>query len=233
MKKILKHLGTDWYKYLLELIVITAGVLGAFALNSWNEENKSLQQSRDILIDVKENVDLNTAQFQKDIETNKEVINSIDIILTNLTVTKVYTDSLEKHFRYASWWATAIWRSSGYEALIDHGVDIVESKELSNSIVELFEITYPLIAENTRLAEGNWIAILPSWLEHIDRDASDFTSAAEHGARPFDYQELLESRVFRSMLTFMRSQRLVEIHLRESAIEKNQELIELINMELE
>ena len=63
MKKILKHLGTDWYKYLLELIVITAGVLGAFALNSWNEENKSLQQSRDILIDVKENVDLNTAQF--------------------------------------------------------------------------------------------------------------------------------------------------------------------------
>lgn len=40
MKKILSHLNTNWYKYLLELIVITAGVLGAFALNNWNEDRK-------------------------------------------------------------------------------------------------------------------------------------------------------------------------------------------------
>ena len=52
MKKILNHLTTDWYKYLLELIVITAGVLGAFALNNWNEGTKSIQKSREILIDV-------------------------------------------------------------------------------------------------------------------------------------------------------------------------------------
>jgi hypothetical protein len=75
--------------------------------------------------------------------------------------------------------------------------------------------------------------MLPSWLEHIERDGGDFNSAAEHRARPFNYQELLESRVFRSMLTFLRSQRLVDIQLRESAIKKNQELIDLINKELE
>ena len=40
MKRILNHLATDWYKYLLELIVITAGVLGAFALNTWKEDRK-------------------------------------------------------------------------------------------------------------------------------------------------------------------------------------------------
>ena len=40
MHKILNHLRTDWYKYLLELIVITTGVLGAFGLNNWNEIRK-------------------------------------------------------------------------------------------------------------------------------------------------------------------------------------------------
>jgi len=46
MKKILNHLATDWYKYLLELIVITAGVLGAFALNNWNELAKESREEQ-------------------------------------------------------------------------------------------------------------------------------------------------------------------------------------------
>ena len=36
MNKIFNHLKSDWYKYVLELIVITAGILGAYALNNWS-----------------------------------------------------------------------------------------------------------------------------------------------------------------------------------------------------
>jgi len=49
MKKILTHLRTDWYKYLLELIVITAGILGAFALNNWNEGQKNKIKEADYI----------------------------------------------------------------------------------------------------------------------------------------------------------------------------------------
>jgi len=56
MHKIFNHLRTDWYKYLLELIVITAGVLGAFTLNNWNENRKSDIEERRILTEILDNL---------------------------------------------------------------------------------------------------------------------------------------------------------------------------------
>jgi len=59
MKKILHHLGADWYKYLLELIVITVGVLGAFILNSWNEQRKLSIQEDQIIEAIKNEAQAN------------------------------------------------------------------------------------------------------------------------------------------------------------------------------
>lgn len=62
MKKILTHLANDWYKYLLELIVITAGIIGAFMLNSWNVDNKNrtreLQYLQNIRLDLQKDLEL-------------------------------------------------------------------------------------------------------------------------------------------------------------------------------
>ncbi|MFK7953572.1 MAG: hypothetical protein AB8B73_12055 [Ekhidna sp.] len=233
MKRILTTLSQKWPEYLLEILVITIGILGAYTLNNWNEDRKSVEKGREILVDVRENLESNTSQFKKDIGITREVINSIDIILNNITVTKVYDESLNKHLRFATYWETTRWKSSGYVALIDHGVDIVKSKELQESIIDLYEISYPEILENTRLTEGNWAVIFPHWIELVYREPSNFNTVDQHSAKPFDYQEMVDSRIFRSFLTFNRSQRLVDIQLRERAIEKNQELINLINKELE
>lgn len=49
MKKILHHLKAEWYKYLLEILVITTGILVAFFLNSWKEQRSLDQENRKIL----------------------------------------------------------------------------------------------------------------------------------------------------------------------------------------
>ena len=119
------------------------------------------------MVDVRENIESNTRQFSDDIDTNRDVIKSINFVLNNITVVKIYDESLDSHLRFVSWWASTRWKSSGYESLLSQGVDV------------------------------------------------------------------LESNIFRSILTFKRSQRLVDIQLREDAINQNDLIIGLINKELD
>jgi hypothetical protein len=222
-----------YFKYAIgEIVLVVIGILIALQINNWNEERKSIQNGREILMDIRENVEYNTVLFQKDIKITKDVINSIDVVLKNLTETKVYNDSLNKHFRKVAYWETSRWKSSGYEALISYGVKIIQSKELQESIIDLYEISYMEISEYTRLAESNFTTILPTFLELLDRQIDDSIPYFELKSKPFDYNEIIESRKFKSILRFTRSQRMADIQTRINAIEKNQYVIELIDKEL-
>jgi Family of unknown function (DUF6090) len=228
-----KNKTGKYFKYAIgEIILVVIGILIALSINNWNEERKSFQKGHEILADIRGNVESNTIQFQNDIEIIREVINSIDIILKNIKVTKIYNDSLDKHFRRVTYWETSRWKSSGYKAIISHGVEIIESKELREAIIDLYEISYPEIAEYTRIAEDMNASLTPKIIEFIERESIPSKKFFELKSKPFDYQEVVDSRMFRSILSFLRSSREIDIQTRNSAIEKNEELIELIDKEL-
>lgn len=223
-----------YLKYAIgEIILVVIGILIALSINNWNENQKSIRKGKEILKDIKENLEFNSSRFAKDIEVTKDVIMSIDIVVDNVTRVKVYNDSLGKHLRRVTYWETSRWKSSGYEALISNGVEIIKSKELQEEIINLYEIVYPEIAEYTRLSEGNFPIILPRWLELVERESSNFTSFYDHESKPINYQAILRSDLFRSILTFLRSQRVVDIELRRKTIQKNTEIIDLIESELD
>lgn len=102
MKRILTTLSQKWPEYLLEILVITFGILGAFALNSWNEGRKKAQEQQEIVANLHEEFSTNLVALEGQISRlerkNKMCIfllqivdkdsiveqNSLDTLITNL-----------------------------------------------------------------------------------------------------------------------------------------------------
>lgn len=80
MRKILDTLKQKWAEYLLEIIVITISILGAFMLDNWNEERE---------INKLENSTLNA--LVSEFESNKR---SLQNCLDFLKVDKMFADSI-------------------------------------------------------------------------------------------------------------------------------------------
>ncbi|WP_420316988.1 hypothetical protein [Ekhidna sp.] len=73
MKRIFTTLAQKWPEYFLEILVITIGILGAFALNNWNENRKSNFENERFLINLKNEFVLNQEALRLKINDHRIV----------------------------------------------------------------------------------------------------------------------------------------------------------------
>ncbi|MFY0606105.1 MAG: hypothetical protein JXR10_05280 [Cyclobacteriaceae bacterium] len=65
MKRILTTLKEKWPEYLIESIVIIASILGAFALDNWNENRKEQKQKSELIGQLTTNYEANLLQLNQ------------------------------------------------------------------------------------------------------------------------------------------------------------------------
>jgi len=82
MKKILETLKQKWAEYLLEIIVIMFGILGAFTLNNWNEERKNDLRAQNIIQEVMANLEMDIEKIPPILEWYDRKDSLMKIILT-------------------------------------------------------------------------------------------------------------------------------------------------------
>ncbi|WP_462251739.1 DUF6090 family protein [Ekhidna sp.] len=84
MRRILTTLSQKWPEHLLEILVITIGVLGAFALNNWNQSSKDREREQAILGQLKTEFTSNLNQLDEKMGIRDRMLRSAFALLNNI-----------------------------------------------------------------------------------------------------------------------------------------------------
>ncbi len=104
MKKLLYNLRDNWIKYGFETLAVTIGILGAFALDNWNENRKQQLNDIEFLKNLKSEIVLDTVSLSNRIiyyyEINKNIENAVNLIDTSTVLTtnqyKLISETIEE-----------------------------------------------------------------------------------------------------------------------------------------
>lgn len=146
MKRLINTLKERWPEYILEIIVITIGILGAFALNNWNENRKKSFLTKEILTQIRLDIEDNLSDVSNDLGNLELAHQSHLNILRYIHSDAPYADSMCFDFELFidDEYTTA--NRAGFDALKEAGFDLVQNDTLKWRIKSLYETALPRIS---------------------------------------------------------------------------------------
>lgn len=170
MKRILTTLKEKWPEYLLEILVITIGILGAFALNNWNENRKQKLKETSILQEINFEFRKNKEQFQEGKQWHKRGEQSSKWLLEEFPFnSSTDQDSLLLHFRNTFSFWTFEPSSSNVDIIVNsESFDIIENEELRKILIRWNNVLEDYKEEELRNVRNFDNVYLPYLRSRID-----------------------------------------------------------------
>ena len=181
-------------KYLLyalgEIALVVIGILIALSINNWNEEKKRNEKERNILAEIKRDID----------ETNSEVVNDMIGHLKMLIDAQRFKGILKEkktdfkivgqYYRQLSRDLQVYPKTNAFETLKSQGLEIISTDSLRTSISNLYQLDYTRLTKFGRLTpEHNIIEmLLPYTLRHF--------KITDDNTRKIELEEFDESITF-------------------------------------
>ncbi|WP_425389848.1 DUF6090 family protein [Ekhidna sp.] len=235
MKRILTTLSEKWAEYLLEILVITIGILGAFALNSWNENRKERIFERSILEQVKIGLEKDISDLNYNISQHQKSVKAQQKILNWLQSDDPIVDSLCIDFAATNVFTAFVSNDEAFETLKSNGVGILSNDSLKNVLVHLYENTYDYHDEMEHIY-NEWMLLKLKTIDpsFFDGFFVDSTSPDYEGCQiPTDIKRLKNSTEYRFHLRNLLEFNTIYIRLMQRCKAEAEGLIYLINVELE
>lgn len=244
MRSALRHVRSSWYEYVLEILVIVLGVLGAFALNNWNEGRARRGLEQEVLEQLAADLQRTVESVEQSSGSHLGVIERAGRLLEHMAGEQPYDDSISYLLASSFFWSQLQTDLGGYKTMQSHGVDIVENRELRNDIIHHFERRLSGIkrreeilfafSDKVKLEEAQKHFEYTFGLEGFFQDGEPVKSWSGTGLRsvPRDYEELRESEEFRyHVRTYMETVKWYEVSAQVFG-EQTAELVEAIEAEL-
>jgi hypothetical protein len=136
MKKIIEILKLKWAEYLLEIIVIVVGVLGAFALDNWNEQNKNSVKEKVYLSDIHKDFKKNKNQFELVQASLERGIDVSDSLISIFPITEDNWPEMVTVYWMPFYHITFDPINSSVESLINSGqIELIKSHSLKRLLI--------------------------------------------------------------------------------------------------
>jgi len=90
MNHILSILKEKWPEYILEILVITIGILGAYALNSWNDQNKAKALEKEYISRLIEDLSKDTSGFHIELKNTQIRFEESQVLYEIVTAEKPF-----------------------------------------------------------------------------------------------------------------------------------------------
>lgn len=149
MKKIFETLKAKWAEYLLEMFVITFGIIGAFMLNSWNDSRMKRADELHYLENIKRDINLNIAQIDDYIDDRNRKIESAGVILSHFEGVSIEDpNNFNSHLQNIYTWQRFFQINNTFLELTYSGnLALISSDSIKNELLNLEKLYQVMKAE--------------------------------------------------------------------------------------
>jgi len=191
MKEILSHIRKSWYKYLLEVFVITFGILLAFSLNTWKEEKKLKQVEIGHLKAMLSSVETIIRDDYSSFKREGNIYIAAKTMQFVIDSDLQFSDTLDRSLRWVEHYSEIWWDLSAFESLKQIGINTISNDLLARELQLNFTlgVEKALTLQNARIRKVHGL-IQYDW----------YTS--DRPRIPVDFEKLKDDVHFRRLVNF-------------------------------
>ena len=243
---------TQIIKYFIEIIVKIIGILGAFALDTWNigRNNKILEQK--VLIQIHEDLGEILKDLKKDFIIHKIALKGHFTIDSTIKNRLPYSENLTFDFYWIKYEEYIFPNKTGYETLESLGTNLISNQEIRTKISYAYNHYFPRITKGNNLhpdindfltpyykknfkvnsnpslkyvltLEDNYIINYPRTQKIDGRDDIEFI-----GFTPINFQKAMNDEEFRFLMSEAKKYRMYKYKMYKNTIAHVEELMNLI-----